>query len=160
MSRRTLLPILAVSLVGATALSGCLTPRVKPALSQAVVQARAGAGAKATACTAGDLASISPVDVGFGFDDAAITEAGQRRLATAAQWLGCNPGAEVVILPEADNHGDAAHLQDLAQRRAQAVQDRLRALGAATAVIHILARGASDPVTSQHLVINAHGRGW
>ena len=160
MSRRILLPALAVALACATALSGCVTPHVTPAPSQAVIQARARAKAQAPACQAGDLASISPVDVGFGFDDAAISEAGQRRLTAAAQWLACNPKVEVVILPEADNHGEPAHLQDLAQRRAQAVSDRLRALGATAPVIRIMSRGAADPVTGPHLVINAQGRGW
>lgn len=42
MSRRTALPALAVALTCAAALSGCLTPRVQPALSQAVVQAQIG----------------------------------------------------------------------------------------------------------------------
>jgi len=160
MSRRALLPALAATLACAALLSGCLTHRVQPVLSKAVVEARASAGAKASACTAGDLASLSPMDVGFAFDDAAITEAAQSRLAAAARWLSCNPKTEVVILPSADSHGDAAHLQDLAQRRAQAVQDRLRALGATGAVIHVLGRGAADPVTAPHLVINAIGRGW
>src|SRR5436305_6874435 len=77
---------LAVAALCATLLSGCLTPHVQPALSKAVLQARAGAGAKTAACAPGDLASSSPMDVGFGFDDATITEAGQPRLAAAAPW--------------------------------------------------------------------------
>lgn len=160
MSRRTLLPALAASLVCTAALSGCLTPRVQPAPSPAVVEARAAAGAKASACKTGDLASISPLDVDFAFDDAAVTESGQRRLAAAAEWLACNPHAEVVILPNGDSRGDAAHLQALAQSRALAVQDRLRTLGATAAVIRLLPRGAPDPLTAPHLVINAQGRGW
>jgi len=160
MSRRSLFPALAVALAGATALSGCTTPRVTPKPSQAVLQARARVGAKAAACPAGELAAISPVDVGFGFDDATISPEGQRRLAAAAQWLACHAGVEAVILPDADNHGDAAHLKDLAQRRAEAVAARLRALGATAAVIHILPRGAPDNLSGPHLVINAQGRGW
>jgi outer membrane protein OmpA-like peptidoglycan-associated protein len=158
--RRTHLAALAAGLAGAMALSGCLTPQVKPTPSKAVLQAEAGAGAKAAACPTGDLASISPVDVGFGFDDATITPEGQQRLAAAAHWLACNPRIPVAILPDADNHGDAAHLSELAQRRAMAVQDRLRALGATAAVIHLLPRGAADNVAGPHLVVNAQGRGW
>jgi outer membrane protein OmpA-like peptidoglycan-associated protein len=160
MSSRALIPSLAVSLIFATGLSGCLTPQVQPTPSQAVVQARSAAGAKPAACTGVELASISPVDMAFGFDDATISEAGQKRLAQAAAWLGCNPGIEVVIIPDADSHGDAAHLSDLAGRRAQAAAAQLRVLGAKDAVIRLLARGAADPVTAPHLVVNAQGRGW
>ena len=159
MSRAALLPALAASLLAAT-LAGCLTPHVKPVMSKAVVEARARAGAKPAACVASPLVSVSPVDVGFGFDDATITEVGQRRLAVVARWLTCNPGVPVTISPDADNHGDEAHLKDLARRRAEAVQAQLRALGATAAVIHILPRGGPDPVTGPHLVVNAQGRGW
>jgi outer membrane protein OmpA-like peptidoglycan-associated protein len=158
--RSTDLAALAAGLACATALSGCLTPHVTPPPSRAVLEARAGVNAKSAACAAGGLASISPVDVGFGFDDATISPDGERRLAAAAQWLACNPKTEIVILPDADNHGDAAHLKDLAQRRAKAVQDRLRALGATAAVIQILPRGAPDTLSGPHLVVNAQGRGW
>jgi outer membrane protein OmpA-like peptidoglycan-associated protein len=160
MSLRTSLPALAVALICAPALSGCLTPQIEPAPSAAVVQARAGAGVKAGACTPGGLEAISPVEVGFGFDDATITDVGQRRLTAAASWLSCNPGVEVVIKPDADNHGDPAHLKDLAGRRAQAVADRLRALGATAAVIRLLPRGEAGSATAPHLLINAEGRGW
>jgi outer membrane protein OmpA-like peptidoglycan-associated protein len=151
---------LIVTLACASALSGCLTPRVQPPVSQAVAQARAGAGAKPAACAAAPLETVSPTVVGFAFDEATIPEAGQAPLAAAARWLACNPGVEVVILPDADNHGDAAHLNDLAQRRAQAVAERLRTLGATAATLRILPRRAPDPVTTPHLVINAQGRGW
>jgi outer membrane protein OmpA-like peptidoglycan-associated protein len=159
MSPRALLPALAVSFLCATALSGCLTPHVQPPVSQAVVQARSGASGKAAACTGAELASISPVDMSFGFDEATVSETGQKGLSQAAAWLACNPRTEVVIIPDADNHGDAAHLNDLAQRRAQATAAQLRTLGA-QAVIRILPRGGADPVTAPHLVINAQGRGW
>ena len=96
----------------------------------------------------------------FGFDEATLSETGQKGLSQAAAWLACNPHTEVVIVPDADNHGDAAHLNDLAQRRAKAAAEQLRALGAKDAVIRILSRGAVDPVTAPHLVINAQGRGW
>jgi outer membrane protein OmpA-like peptidoglycan-associated protein len=129
-------------------------------LSQAVVQARSGASTKTAACTGADLASVSPVDMSFGFDEATLSETGQKGLSQAAAWLVCNPHTEVVIVPDADNHGDAAHLNDLAQRRAKAAAEQLRALGAKDAVIRILSRGAADPVTTPHLVINAQGRGW
>jgi len=159
MLHRALAPGLAAALLVAS-LAGCTTPRVKPAPSQAILQARAARAAKPPACASGGLETISPLDAEFGFDDATVSEVGQKRLAAAAQWLACNPGVEVVIKPDADNHGDAAHVADLAHRRAQAVADDLRSLGAKTAVIHMLSRGAADPVAAPHLLINATGRGW
>ncbi len=159
MFRRAFAPALAVLLLSAS-LAGCTTQRLAPPPSQAVLQARQARTAKAPACTPGGLATISPVELGFGFDQATISELGQQRLAAAARWLACNPGVEVVILPDADHHGDETHLTELASNRAKAAQDQLRALGATAPTIRILSRGAADPVTAPHLVINATGRGW
>jgi outer membrane protein OmpA-like peptidoglycan-associated protein len=160
MSRTALLPALAVSLICGITLSGCLTSPAKPPPSPAVLQARAGQGAKPAACAASDLATVSPVDVGFGFEDAQVGEVALRRLTKAADWLKCNVGVEVVIKPAADNHGTPAHQEQLAHARATAVVEQLRALGATQAVIRTLAVGAADPVTAPHLVIAAQGRGW
>jgi outer membrane protein OmpA-like peptidoglycan-associated protein len=164
MSRYALPPALphalAIGLVCATALTGCLTKPVKPAPSEAILQTRAREGAKPAACAVEDLASISPMEVGFGFGETQLGEAAQQRVAKAAAWLKCNPGVEVVVLPAADNHGTPARQQELAQARAKAVVDQLRALGATQAVIRAVAAGAPDPVTAPHFVIQARGRGW
>ena len=157
---RTPLPVVAAGLLCAAALAGCLTPHLKPPPSQAIVQARAASAAGPAACATGGLETISPVDLSFPFEEATLSEVGQQHLAQAAQWLGCNPGVEVVIKPDADNHGEPAHLNDLAQHRAQAVADQLRSQGATAAVLHLLPRDGADPVTAPHLLINATGRGW
>lgn len=141
-------------------LSACLTPHVQPTLSTAVVEARAAAQVKAPACTPGGLEQVSPVDAAFAFDETEISPQGGQRLAAAARWLTCNPGVEAVIRPDGDNHGDAAHLNALAEGRAKSVADKLRELGATGATLRILTRGAPDPVTTPHLLINATGRGW
>jgi outer membrane protein OmpA-like peptidoglycan-associated protein len=160
MSRHALPHALAISLACATTMSGCLTKPVKQAPSQAILQARAREGAKPAACTGEDLASVSPMEAGFGFEETQLSDAAQQRVAKAAAWLKCNPGVEVVILPAADSHGTPAHQQELAQARAKAVVDQLRTLGATQAVIRTVAVGAADPVTAPHLVISARGRGW
>ncbi|HEX4712540.1 OmpA family protein [Phenylobacterium sp.] len=160
MSRSALLPALAVSLICGATLSGCLTRPVKQAPSPAILQARAGQGAKPVACPVADVASVSPVNVGFGFEDAQVDEVAERRLTKAADWLKCNPGVEVVIKPAADSHGTPAHQEQLARARATAVVEQLRARGATLATIRTLAAGAPDPVTAPHLVIEAQGRGW
>src|SRR5579862_327092 len=164
MSRPTLLraaaTTLLASLVCATALGGCMTPRVKPRPSPAVLESRAREGAKANACAVGDLASISPLEVGFGFAETGLGDAARQQVAKAADWLKCNPGVEVVILPQADSHGTPAQQQALASARAKSVVDGLRAAGATNAVIRTAAMGAPDPATAPHLTINARSRGW
>jgi outer membrane protein OmpA-like peptidoglycan-associated protein len=159
MARRFAAPALLL-IFAAVTLSGCLTPRVTPRPSAAIVTARKGAGAKPAACQLGDLARVSPTVATFPFDDATIDETGNRRLAAAAAWLNCNPGVPVVVAPTADNHGTAQHQKDLAVSRAQAVTAALRALGARSAVIHALALGGADPVSGPHLIVQADGRGW
>lgn len=160
MQHRVPVARLAVALLCATALSGCLTPHIRPPPSAAVLQARAAAAARPAACTPGGLEELSPLNADFAFDEAEISPIGLKRLTEAAHWLGCNPGVEVVILPDADARGDAAHQQTLAQDRAKAVADKLRELGATAATLRILPRGAPDPLTAPHLVIKAAGRGW
>ncbi len=137
-----------------------MTQQVKPTTSQAVLQTRARQGVKPAACTGGDLASVSPIEAGFGFGETEVGEAAHQRLAMAAAWLKCNRGVEVVIKTAADNHGTAAQQQTIAQTRGQAVAAQLRDLGATEAVVRILAIGAADPLTAPHLVIEARGRGW
>src|SRR5437879_7965418 len=130
MSRSAFLPAVVASMICATTLSGCLTPPAKPAPSAAILQARAGQGAKPAACAVADLATLSPVNVGFGFEDTQVDEVAQRKLTTAADWLKCNPGVEVVIKPAADSHGTPAHQEQLAHARATAVTGPPRAPGA------------------------------
>lgn len=155
---RRLSIILALS-AAAAGLGGCLAQHVNPPLSHAVVDARAAATRPAV-CTPGGLEALSPVQVGFPYDDATMPEAGQKRLAAVAAWLKCNPGVEATIVPSADSHGDAAHLTDLAARRAQATVEMLRTLGANAVILHVTARDGADPVTGPHLLIKADGRGW
>ena len=157
--RRPSLALLALALAAPT-LCGCLTPKAKPTPSQAVVEARKGLGAKPAACQLGDLASVSPVTATFPFDEAKIDEEGLQRLTRAAAWLNCNAGVPAVIVPTADKHGTAEHMNELAVQRAQAALAALREAGAANAVVHTLAPGAPDTITTPHLVIQADGRGW
>lgn len=150
----------ALFILAAVSLGGCLTPSAKPTPSAAVAEARKAAGVKPAACQGGDLAAVSPTVATFPFDDPKLDDVGTRRLTAAVAWLNCNPGVPVTIVPTADNHGTAQHMQELAVQRGQAVQAALRSLGAANAVIHNLAPNAKDPVTGPHLVIQADGRGW
>jgi outer membrane protein OmpA-like peptidoglycan-associated protein len=162
MFRRTLrspLPqALLISLAFAPVLAGCTT-RVKTAPSPAIVAARARAGQRPAACGADQLADVSPTAATFGFDLPDLSEAGSQRLARAAAWLKCNPAVEAVVLPSAQSRGKPDHEKDLATRRGEAVQAALRAAGVQN-VVRIVAPGGPDPLTVQHLVIQAADRGW
>jgi outer membrane protein OmpA-like peptidoglycan-associated protein len=100
------------------------------------------------------------LEIGFGYAETGLGDAGQQQVAKAADWLKCNPGVEVVILPSADSHGTPAQQQALASARAKAVVDGLRAAGATNAVIRTLAMDAPDPAKAAHLTIKARSRGW
>src|SRR6266545_1468130 len=109
-----------VWLAAAGALAGCMTPRVKPQLSQAVIDARAHRDAPgAAACPQDPLTTVAPVLVGFAFDESELTEAMRLPLAAPAQWLVCHPTTAAVIKPDADSHGSEAEQDALAQRRAE-----------------------------------------
>ncbi|MBS0361140.1 MAG: hypothetical protein JSR98_07145 [Proteobacteria bacterium] len=155
------LPAALALLASAAALGGCLTQHVNPVPSKAIAQSLAAAKAEAVAhCTPGGLDAISPLQVGFPYDAADLTPTGQKRLVDAAAWLKCNPGVEATVIPSADNHGDARHMNELAAQRAQATVEALRQLGATAVILHITPRDGADPLTTSHLVILADGRGW
>lgn len=142
---------------GAVMLSGCLTQRAKAPPSYAIQQMRAEhrAGPAALACA--DL-PVGPVFVGFGFDDAVITELEQTDLAAALAWTACHRDGAIVIQPASDHHGTEAEQHALAQHRAEAVAAYLKAHGVSNAIT-ILPEGAAEPAGA-HLLIQAWGRRW
>ncbi|MDB5447838.1 MAG: hypothetical protein JWQ97_3155 [Phenylobacterium sp.] len=150
----------AALLVTASALSGCVTPKAKPKISQAVLDARAHRDAPATpACPQTPLAEIPPVMVGYAFNDAALPDVTGQPLAEAARWLACHPATAVAIKPDADSHGTPAEQDALARARAEAVQAYLASQGVTGDRVRLLARGAPEPA-GDHLVIRAEGRRW
>jgi outer membrane protein OmpA-like peptidoglycan-associated protein len=70
---------------------------------------------------------LRPVQVMFGYDDADIPPAAQEVLSAVAEHRG--PGARLRIEGHADKIGPAAYNQWLSEQRANAVADRLAALG-------------------------------
>lgn len=154
---------LTLACLGAVALAGCIpqmTPRMTPQVSQAVLDARAHRDAPVTpACPQAPLNTVSPVMVGFGFNESALTEAMKLPLATPAQWLACHPATQAVIIPDADTHGTDAEQDALARRRAEQVRNYLTANGVADRQIRILRRGETPP-TGDLFFIRAEGRRW
>jgi outer membrane protein OmpA-like peptidoglycan-associated protein len=153
--------LVAVASLGVAAmLAGCLSPVVHPKPSQAVAEARARRHLPpAPVCPPTALSTVSPVMVGFPFDEAKLATPIDRPLAAPIEWLACHPQTVVVIKPDADNHGTPAEQDALARARAVAVRDHLSAHGVAPARIRILARGQSEPA-GEHFLIQAEGRRW
>jgi outer membrane protein OmpA-like peptidoglycan-associated protein len=143
-----------------TVLAGCTTPHAKPPTSQAVLDARAHRDEPgAPRCPSTTLAQVSPLQLGFPFNDATRTESMVEPIAGAARWLVCHPATSVVIKPDSDGHGNAAEQDQLARQRANVARDGLAARGVAADRIRVLARGATDP-TGDVFLIRAEGRRW
>jgi outer membrane protein OmpA-like peptidoglycan-associated protein len=157
MSPTRLLTLGLVPALAAAGLAACTTPRVKPTLSQAVVDARAHRNTTAQA-TCGPLAS--PVSVGFAFAEAQINELAIPALQDAGQQLACHPQVSALIVGQADNHGTPQEQAALATARAQAVAQDLQGRGVAVARLQTQAQGAAPAADEGHLVILAEGRRW
>jgi outer membrane protein OmpA-like peptidoglycan-associated protein len=153
-------PGLALALLPlAFGLSGCLTPHAKVHVSQAVKEARAHHDvAQAAACPQAPLATASPVQASFAFDDATLDATSSPALAAAAQWLACR-STPVAITPDADGHGTPAEQDALARKRAGVVASYLTGHGVAQERIRILPRGQAAP-GGEIFVISAEGRRW
>jgi peptidoglycan-associated lipoprotein len=142
----------------AAALGGCMTKRVQPAPSPAIVEARAAAAAQkvhpTTRC-ATEPATMDPVAAPFAYGKAEITEEAAEALDAAAAWLSCRPEVVVVATGEADASGSKAVQATLPARRAQAVRDYLAAHGVSAERLP-----AARPASGEVLEIRAKGRGW
>lgn len=148
---------LGLALIAGLGLSGCLTQRVKPTPSAAVLEARQHRDSKAPPpCPAID----APISVGFGFGEAAIGELAAPAVIQAAQLAACHSGASVTILGQADMHGTEAEQRKLSQDRANAVAAALRERGVAPGRIATQVQGTAPPADATHLVILAEGRRW
>jgi outer membrane protein OmpA-like peptidoglycan-associated protein len=160
----TSLRTLAAALLALTfaPLGGCLTNTAKPQVSQAVMDARAHVHVpSADPCAAQQtpLDQVSPVTVGFAFNDAAMPELAGHPLVSATHWLVCHPAMRVVIKPDSDTLGTPADRDALARRRGQAVYAYLTSQRVAPPRINVLPRGAAEP-SGEHLLVLAEGRRW
>ena len=147
-------------MIASGGLAGCVTPTVEPQLSQAVVDARTRRTAPPTpSCPTDPITSVSPVTIGFAFNENELTAAMSRSLDAPAQWLACHPAVTAIIRPDADGHGSPVEQDALARRRADVVRSYLTTKGVAANRVRILARGAAEP-GGQNILIRAEGRRW
>lgn len=141
----------------ALGLSGCLTARVKPTPSAAVLEAREHREKPApVACPAID----APISVGFGFGEATLSDLATPSVAEAAQLLACHPQASALVVGQADAHGTPDEQKALAEGRAEAVVAALRARGVAPARLATQTQGTPPAAEVGRVVVLAEGRRW
>ena len=146
------------SLLILTAVAAGCTTHVKPTLSKAVVEARAGARTK-TASPAACGPLTSPVSVGFGFGETTLNELDVPALENASQQLACHKDAVAVVVGGAEEgHGTEAEQATLAASRAQAVLADLRRRGVPAERISVQTK--APEADARHLIVMAEGRRW
>lgn len=156
-TRRTRAAAFVALAAAALGLSGCLTARVKPTPSAAVIEAREHRERHAPPpCAAID----GPVSIGFGFGESAINELALPSVTEAAQLLTCHPAVTALIVGQADVHGTEAEQRKLAQDRANAVAAALAERGVAPGRLATQAQGTAPSGDAAHLVVLAEGRRW
>jgi outer membrane protein OmpA-like peptidoglycan-associated protein len=147
-------------LAATLALSACVTHRVEPTLSRAVIDARARKDVPTAASVCGPLSS--PASVGFGFGEAALSDLATPAVEQAAQQLACHPQIGAIVAGRGDGHGTAQEQLKLAGDRANAVAAALKARGVAAGRISLdISADAKPPAgDAAHLVVMAEGRRW
>jgi outer membrane protein OmpA-like peptidoglycan-associated protein len=150
-----------LALAAALGLSGCITHRVTPTLSRAVIDARAHkdvTDARNAACA--PLAS--PMRIAFAFGEPQLSELATPAVESVGQQLACHPGVAAVVAGRADGHGTPQEQLKLAADRANAVAAALKARGVSAGRISLDIQPDAKPPTGDatHLVVMAEGRRW
>ncbi|WP_068109593.1 OmpA family protein [Tropicimonas marinistellae] len=97
----------------------------------------------------GDVLVVTmPQDILFEVDSAVVSGSLQGDLAALASNLNQYPDTNAEIIGHTDNTGDAAHNQDLSERRALSVSQVLTANGVAAYRLSATGRGEDAPVAS------------
>ena len=103
-------------------------------------------GASDTRVTGKSVTITLASDVLFDSDSADLSAQADATLKKAADQLSTYPGGQVTIVGHTDDVADDAHNQDLSQRRAQAVSDRLGQLASMSAYsVSVSGKGESEP---------------
>lgn len=103
-------------------------------------------GASDTRVTGKSVVINLASDVLFDSDSADLSAQADTTLKKAADQLSTYPGGQVTIVGHTDDVADDAHNQDLSNRRAQAVADRLGQLTSMSAYsVSVSGKGESEP---------------
>lgn len=96
----------------------------------------------------GRLTITMPADILFTSGQAVIDTGRQQQLDLLAQELLRGPFATIQITGHTDDSGTAEANQALSQHRAEAVAEAFLAQGWQRGLLHVMGRGASEPVAS------------
>lgn len=155
------IPAVGLALGAALLTSGCMTARVKPQPSQAIVEARAAREARESACA--DIAETPAISATFAFQTAELSETAKLRLDEARHWLTCRPQLTARVEATADQRGGEAEQAALARQRRAAITAYLVAGGVQPARVTD-ARSAQTPAGqatgADVVVIRGEGQGW
>ena len=105
--------------------------------------------------TGTELRVIMPQDILFAVDSDVVNSSLRADLAVLANNLLDYPNSTVDIIGHTDSTGDAAHNQDLSNRRAQSVRFILIDNGVSGSRLRAFGRGETEPVASN---LTAEGR--
>lgn len=86
----------------------------------------------------------------FAFDNATISSDYQDMLAAHAAYLTSNPSVSVTIEGHADERGTPEYNIALGERRAEAVEKYLQALGVQASQMSIVSYGEEKPLVREH----------
>lgn len=87
-------------------------------------------------------------DILFSVDGTTLAPGAAPHLERLASFLRANPDRDVLIEGHTDSSGSDVYNDDLSLRRAEAVRDRLVALGVSSSRMRVVPRGESQPIAS------------
>ena len=99
---------------------------------------------------ASNLSACTSVRVHFGFNESDISSADRDSLERAARCLKADRDLHIAIAGNADERGTEEYNMALGDRRAHAVSDYLRSLGASDAQLQTVSYGKEHPICSEH----------
>jgi len=90
------------------------------------------------------------IDVLFAYNSFTLTEEAKQLLEQKVQWMVQNPGVTVQLEGHCDERGTVAYNLALGERRANAVQQYMTALGVSAARMTTISYGEEFPLDSGH----------
>jgi peptidoglycan-associated lipoprotein len=101
--------------------------------------------------TLDEINAESPLnDIGFGYDNAALTSRGRATLESHAQWLRRFRSVTVLVEGHCDERGTVEYNLALGERRAMAVYNYLLSLGVAADQLKTISYGKEFPLDPVH----------
>lgn len=144
-----------VVMLCAVALAGCASTAKDPAPVEDLTGAntrgatdKAGAEAQALAARQADL--LAQTRIYFAFDSSSIDDESRAIIEAHAAHLSANPQIRVTLEGHGDERGTREYNLALGERRAQAVEKLMRALGVGSNRVTTVSYGEEKPIDAEH----------